>query len=91
MKRDKRETALPEGYEEIDMGSRPDLDYKRRQQRELLIQAVAALPYKQRLTFNLRYFDQMKFGEIARVLGVSASAGQTNFAEAVAKLKKRLG
>jgi len=91
MKRDKRETALPEGYEEVDKGSRPDMDYKRRQQQELLIQAVAALPYKQRLTFNLRHFDQMKFNEIARVLGVSVSAAKTNFVEAVAKLKKRLG
>ena len=32
-------------------------------------QAILELPLKQRLVFNLRYYDRMPYGEIARVLG----------------------
>ena len=35
-------------------------------------QAILELPLKQRLVFNLRYYDRMPYGEIARVLGVDA-------------------
>ena len=32
-------------------------------------QAILELPLKQRLVFNLRYYDRMPYGQIARVLG----------------------
>lgn len=90
MKRSKREVPLPEGYDQASEAVQPDAGMEKKEQEAMLIEAVAALPHKQRLTFNLRYFEQMKFKEIAGVLGVSVSATKTNFAEALAKLKKKL-
>ena len=91
MKRSKREVPLADGYDKPSETDRPDIDYEQKEQEKLLKKAIAALPCKQRLTFNLRYFEQMKFHEIAGALGVSVSATKTNFAEALAKLKKMLG
>lgn len=90
IKKSRREVAMPEGYDSVSETGRPDTEFEERQQKLLLEEAIVSLPYKQRLTFNLRYFEQMKFNEIAEVLGVSVSAAKSNFAEALAKLKKRL-
>jgi RNA polymerase sigma-70 factor (ECF subfamily) len=90
LKRAKRETGLPEDFEVAADTDQPDTGYERKQQEHLLKTAVATLPYKQRLTFTLRYFEQMKFREIARAQGISVSAAKTNFAEALNKLKKKL-
>lgn len=90
MKRSKREVPLPEGYDQPSDADRPDTNLDRKERESLLREAIASLPNKQQLTFNLRYFDQLKFKEIAGILGVSVSAAKTNFAEALAKLKQRL-
>ncbi len=91
IKRSKREVSLPVGYDQASEDDRPDTGLEKKEQEALLVEAISGLPHKQRLTFNLRYFEQMKFKEIAGVMGVSVSATKTNFAEALAKLKKRLG
>lgn len=91
IKKAQREIPMPEGYDRESPAERPDAELERREQEARLMEAITELPHKQRLTFNLRYFDHMKFGEIAEVLGVSVSATKTNFAEALSKLKKKLG
>ena len=91
LKRAQREVAMPENYEKASDFDRPDLDFEKKQTQELLLAAVSDLPVKQRTVFNLRYFEQLKFNEIARIQGSSVSAAKTNFAEALTKLKKRLG
>jgi RNA polymerase sigma-70 factor (ECF subfamily) len=90
LKRAGRETGLPDGYEQGTDKNRPDTDYEKDEKERLLKNAVAALPDKQRAVFILRYYEQMKFNDIARVQGVSVSAVKTSFAEALKKLKKRL-
>lgn len=90
MKRSKREVPLADGYDLPSEKDRPDTGYEQREREEFLKEAIADLPYKQRLTFSLRYFEHMKFNQIAGVLGVSVSATKTNFAEALSKLKKKL-
>jgi RNA polymerase sigma factor (sigma-70 family) len=90
IKKAHRETALPDDFDQADNSSRPDRGFERRQQERLLHEAMESLPHKQQVTFSLRYYDQLKFEAIARILGVSVSAAKTNFAEAVKKLKKRL-
>lgn len=53
-------------------------------------QAILELPLKQRLVFNLRYYDQMPYGEIARVLGQREETLKVNYHHAVQKLKEKL-
>ena len=54
------------------------------------IAAIAELPEKQRLTFELRYFDDKPFAEIAEITGTSEGALKANYHHAVKKLKKYL-
>lgn len=53
-------------------------------------QAILELPLKQRLVFNLRYYDQMPYAQIARVLGQREETLKVNYHHAVQKLKEKL-
>ena len=53
--------------------------------------AVARLPEKQRLTLQLRIYEEMDYREIARVLGGTAGAARANFFKATKTLREHLG
>ena len=50
------------------------------------MQAIASLPDKQRLVFNMRYFDEIKYDEISEVLGTSVGALKASYHIAVEKI-----
>jgi RNA polymerase sigma-70 factor, ECF subfamily len=51
-----------------------------------LILAINRLPARQRAVFNLRYFDEMSYREMAEVLGVSVGGLKANYHHAVKKI-----
>lgn len=53
-------------------------------------QAALALPLKQRLVFNLRYYDELSYEQIAEITGSSVQTLKTNYHYAVEKLKKHI-
>lgn len=53
-----------------------------------LQRAVVALPMKQKLVFNMRYYDEMSFTDIAEVTGQSVSTLKTNYHYAVKRIKE---
>lgn len=53
-----------------------------------LLKAIAKLPEKQRLVFNMRYFDEMKYEEISDVLGTSVGALKASYHHAVKKIEE---
>jgi len=53
-----------------------------------LQQAILSLPEKQRIVFNLRYYDEMKYEEMSIVLGTSIGALKASYHHAVAKVEK---
>lgn len=53
--------------------------------------AVATLPEKQRLVFNMRYYDDMKYERISEILGTSVGALKASYHHAVKKLTALLG
>ncbi|MFC5282705.1 RNA polymerase sigma factor [Pedobacter alpinus] len=55
-----------------------------------LQEALITLPEKQRLVFNMKYFDDMKFQEISDVLGTSVGALKASYHLAVKKIEKHL-
>ena len=55
-----------------------------------LQRAVTALPMKQKLVFNMRYYDEMPFEQIARVTGQSVGTLKTNYHYAVEKVKREV-
>ena len=48
--------------------------------------AIATLPEKQRLVFNMRYYDDMKYERISEILGTSVGALKASYHHAVKKL-----
>jgi RNA polymerase sigma factor (sigma-70 family) len=52
-----------------------------------LQEAILTLPEKQRLVFNMKYFDDMKYEEISEVLGTSVGALKASFHIAVKKIE----
>lgn len=55
-----------------------------------LQKAILRLPEKQRLVFNMKYFDEMKYEEISEVLGTSVGALKASYHHAVDKIEKFL-
>lgn len=56
-------------------------------QRELH-KAIQRLPEKQRIVFNLRYFDEMKYEEISEITGTSVGALKASYHHAYTKVKE---
>lgn len=50
-----------------------------------LRKAIATLPEKQRLVFNMRYYDEMRYDDISAVLGTSVGALKASYHLAVKK------
>jgi len=53
-----------------------------------LQKALLTLPEKQRLVFNMKYFDEMKYEEMAEILETSVGALKASFHHAVKKIEK---
>lgn len=52
-----------------------------------LQEAVLRLPEKQRLVFNMKYYDDMKYEEMSDILGTSVGALKTSYHIAVKKVE----
>jgi RNA polymerase sigma-70 factor (ECF subfamily) len=50
--------------------------------------AIQQLPEKQKLVFSLRYFDEMPYEEMSRVLGTSVGALKASYHHAVKKVER---
>lgn len=55
-----------------------------------LQQAILSLPEKQRIVFNMKYFDEMKYAEMADILETSVGALKASYHHAVKKIEKYL-
>ena len=56
----------------------------------LLRRAVASLPEKQRLVFNMKYYDEMKYEDISEILGTSVGALKASYHLATKKIEQFL-
>ncbi len=54
----------------------------------LLRQAIATLPEKQRLVFNMKYFDEMKYEDISSILGTSVGGLKASYHLATKKIEQ---
>lgn len=53
-----------------------------------LRKAIASLPEKQRLVFNMRYYDDMPYEQISNILGTSVGALKASYHHAVKKIEQ---
>ncbi|MEQ9426026.1 MAG: RNA polymerase sigma factor [Cyclobacteriaceae bacterium] len=85
----KRKFLLPlndynaELSEKIDNNSGPSGDEIQKK----LQKALLKLPDKQRIVFNMKYFDEMKFEQISQVTGTSVGALKASYHHAVKKIE----
>lgn len=56
-----------------------------------LQQAILKLPEKQRIVFNMKYFDEMKYEDMAEILKTSVGALKASYHHAVKKIETMLG
>lgn len=52
--------------------------------------AIQALPPKQRMVFNMKYYDEMKYEEMSAILGTSTGALKASYHIAVKKISEYL-
>lgn len=55
-----------------------------------LQKAIATLPQKQQLVFNMKYFDEMKYKDISEILETSVGALKASYFHAVKKIEKKI-
>ena len=57
---------------------------------EKFLLAIRKLPEKQQLVFNLKYFDELKYKEIAELIGGTEGSLKASYFHAVKKIEKEL-
>jgi RNA polymerase sigma-70 factor (ECF subfamily) len=55
-----------------------------------LQKAIATLPEKQRLVFNMRYFEEMKYEKMSEILETSVGGLKASYHHAVKKIKNKI-
>lgn len=53
-----------------------------------LQKAINSLPPKQRMVFNMRYFDEMKYEDMSEILGTSVGALKASYHQAAKKIEQ---
>ena len=90
LKQKKRRFFLPIGDVEKELlgklESEPTINAEKLELK--LQQAILSLPEKQRMVFNLRYYDNMKYEDMAEVLGTSVGALKASYHHAASKVEK---
>jgi len=57
---------------------------------DILVSAIGLLPEKQKLVFNLRYYDEMSYADMAEVTDTSEGALKASYHHAVKKIEEKL-
>ena len=64
-----------------------DIFYTGNEIQIILQKAIATLPQKQQLVFNMKYFDELKYDEISEILETSVGALKASYFHAVKKIE----
>ncbi|TAE09245.1 MAG: sigma-70 family RNA polymerase sigma factor [Bacteroidetes bacterium] len=88
--RKKRKFFLPIGDVQKELRQKLDSsDYISGDELQLKLQkAILTLPDKQRLVFNMKYYDDLKYEEISEIVGTSVGALKTSYHLASKKIEE---
>lgn len=92
LKRKNRRTLVPLSGKNYDMSETLQSDsFFNGDKIQLQLQkALLQLPEKQRIVFNMKYFDEMKYEDMAEILSTSVGALKASYHHAVKKIEKYL-
>jgi RNA polymerase sigma-70 factor (ECF subfamily) len=86
-KKNRHRTQSTDGEQDITENLLADPFFDGDEVQASLITAIQQLPEKQRLVFNMRYYDEMKYAEISDVLGTSVGGLKASYHHAVKKIE----
>ena len=86
--RRKHEQVSPHGEMKIADNQFADDYFDGNETQKMLYEVMETLPEAQRATFSLRYFDDMPYSEISKVLGTTEGGLKANYHLAVKKIKE---
>ena len=82
-----RNIDISEVQEQIVSTLESDIYFSGEEIQEILQKAIASLPQKQQLVFNMKYFDNIKYTQISEILGTSVGALKASYFHAVKKIE----
>jgi RNA polymerase sigma-70 factor (ECF subfamily) len=90
LKRKKRRFFLPWQDVENTMAQKLEMDayFTGNEIQKKLQKAILTLPEKQRVVFNMRYYDELRYEEMSDILGTSKGALKASYHHAVKKVEE---
>ena len=82
-----RKVDISEVQEHLVSTLESDIHFSGEEIQKILQEAVASLPQKQQLVFNMKYFDNIKYTQISEILGTSVGALKASYFHAVKKIE----
>jgi RNA polymerase sigma factor (sigma-70 family) len=86
-KKRKSSVSFSDVEETVSNSMRADKPFDESKLEWKLQKAISQLPDKQRIVFNLRYFDEMPYAEMSKVLDTSEGALKASYHHAVKKIE----
>jgi RNA polymerase sigma factor (sigma-70 family) len=83
----KRNVDISEMHEQLASSLESDVYFSGDEIQQILQKAIATLPQKQRLVFNMKYFDEIKYHEMSEILETSVGALKASYFHAVKKIE----
>jgi RNA polymerase sigma-70 factor (ECF subfamily) len=81
---------LDDVYSNLENELKADMWFNGSKTQLLLQEAILTLPEKQRLVFNMRYFDELSYEEMSEILNTSQGALKASYHHAVKKIESIL-
>jgi RNA polymerase sigma-70 factor (ECF subfamily) len=83
-----RKVDISEIHSELVASLQSDVYFSGDEIQLILQKAIATLPTKQQLVFNMKYFDNIKYIEMSEILSTSVGALKASYFHAVKKIEK---
>ncbi|QOD61666.1 RNA polymerase sigma factor [Polaribacter haliotis] len=82
-----RNVDISEMHEQLASTLESDVFFSGDEIQLILQKAIATLPQKQQLVFNMKYFEEIKYEEMSRILETSVGALKASYFHAVKKIE----
>ncbi|WP_299061346.1 RNA polymerase sigma factor [uncultured Polaribacter sp.] len=82
-----RNVDISEMHEQLASSLESDVYFSGDEIQIILQKAIATLPQKQQLVFNMKYFDEIKYNEMSEILETSVGALKSSYFHAAKKIE----
>jgi RNA polymerase sigma-70 factor (ECF subfamily) len=83
-----KKVDISDYYEQLASTLESDVYFSGDEIQVILQKAIATLPQKQQLVFNMKYFEELKYSQISEILETSVGALKASYFHAVKKIEK---